>query len=139
MTEKEVEAFLKKSRFYDVEIDLTKKQIESLKRMGFVDTTKHVEELNARIKKIETERILLSRSISKIQDVVARMIYNCRYILLLRWEQVGCATKMTSRNAKYIHDKSFPNFVNIFEGVMKDEGVEADYIVANIPVGEKED
>ena len=54
MTEKEVDAFLKKSRLYDVEIDLTKKQIESLKRIDFVDTTKHIEELNNRIKKIET-------------------------------------------------------------------------------------
>ena len=77
MTEKEVDAFLKKSRLYDVEIDLTKKQIESLKRIDFVDTTKHIEELNNRIKKIETERILISRSISKIPDVVARMIYIC--------------------------------------------------------------
>ena len=138
MTEKEVDAFLKKSRLYDVEIDLTKKQIESLKRIDFVDTTKHIEELNNRIKKIETERILISKSISKIPDVVARMIYNCRYILLLRWEQIGYETKMTSRNAKYIHDKSFPNFVKIFEEVMQNEGIEADYIVATIPVGEKE-
>lgn len=138
MTEKDVEEILKKSRFYEMEIDLIKKQIESLKRMDFVDTTKHIEDLNNRIEKIETERVLISKSISKIPDVVARMIYNCRYILLLRWEQVGYETRMTSRNAKYIHDKQFPNFVKIFVEVMQNEGVEADHAFAAVPIGEKE-
>lgn len=137
MTNKEVDAFLKKARLYEAEIDLIKKQIESLERIEFVDTKKHIEDLNSRIKKMQIAQLLISQAISKFPDSVSRMIYNCRYILSLSWKQVGYETRMTSRNAKYIHDKSFPSFVKFFEEVMQNEGIEADYIVATISIGEK--
>lgn len=137
MTNKEVDAFLKKARLYEAEIDLIKKQIESLERIEFVDTKKHIEDLNSRIKKMQIAQLLISQAISKFPDAVSRMIYNCRYILSLSWKQVGYETRMTSRNAKYIHDKSFPSFVKFFEEVMQNEGIEADYIVATISIGEK--
>ena len=136
--EKEVYAFLKKARLYEAEIDLIKKQIESLERIEFVDTKKHIEDLNSRIKKMQIARLLISQAISKFPNADSRMIYNCRYVLSLSWKQVGYETWMTSRNAKYIHDKSFPSFVKFFEEVMQNEGIEADYIVATISIGEKE-
>ena len=132
--EKEVYAFLKKSRLYEAEIDLIKKQIESLERIEFVDTKKHIEDLNIRIKKMQIARLLISQAISKFPNADSRMIYNCRYVLSLSWKQVGYETWMTSRNAKYIHDKSFPSFVKFFEEVMQNEGIEADYIVATISI-----
>ena len=109
-------------RYYDEEAYLILQNIDSLKRLGFIDTTEHIKQLDEKIKRLQAEKLAVSRAIERIPDIIARMIYNGRYNLGHTWEKVARDSgRMCSRNAKYIHDKTLPEFEKLFlEELAKD-------------------
>ena len=102
-------------RHYDKEVYLILQNIDSLNRLDFIDSTEHIKQLTDKIKRMQNEKLAVSMAIERIPDIVARMIYNGRYNLGHTWEKVARDSgRMCSRNAKYIHDKTLPEFEKLF-------------------------
>ena len=110
----ELQKLLDSVHLYDSEVALILVNIESLKRMGFIDTSEHIRQLDEKIKRLQAEKLTVSRAIERIPDIVARMIFNARYNLGYTWDEVTTkAVKMSNRNAITIHNKSMPEFEKI--------------------------
>ena len=118
----ELQKLLDSVHLYDSEVALILVNIESLKRMGFIDTSEHIRQLDEKIKRLQAEKLAVSRAIERIPDIVARMIFNARYNLGYTWNEVTTkAVKMSNRNAITIHNKSMPEFEKILlEELAKD-------------------
>lgn len=118
----ELQKLLDSVHLYDSEVALILVNIESLKRMGFIDTSEHIRQLDEKIKRLQAEKLTVSRAIERIPDIVARMIFNARYNLGYTWDEVTTkAVKMSNRNAITIHNKSMPEFEKILlEELAKD-------------------
>lgn len=118
----ELQKLLDSVHLYDSEAALILVNIESLKRMGFIDTSEHIRQLDEKIKRLQAEKLTVSRAIERIPDIVARMIFNARYNLGYTWDEVTTkAVKMSNRNAIIIHNKSMPEFEKILlEELAKD-------------------
>ena len=102
-------------RHYDEEVYLILQNIDSLNRLDFIDSTEHIKQLTDKIKRMQNEKLAVSRAIERIPDIVARMIYNGRYNLGNTWEKVARDSgRMCSRNARLIHDKTLPEFEKLF-------------------------
>lgn len=102
-------------RHYDEEVYLILQNIDSLNRLDFIDSTEHIKQLTDKIKRMQNEKLAVSRAIERITDIVARMIYNGRYNLGNTWEKVARDSgRMCSRNARLIHDKTLPEFEKLF-------------------------
>ena len=102
-------------RHYDEEVYLILQNIDSLNRLDFIDSTEHIKQLTDKIKRMQNEKLAVSRAIERIPDIVARMIYNGRYNLGNTWEKVAMDSgRMCSRNARLIHDKTLPEFEKLF-------------------------
>lgn len=102
-------------RHYDEEVYLILQNIDSLNRLDFIDSTEHIKQLTDKIKRMQNEKLAVSRAIERIPDIVARMIYNGRYNLGHTWEKVARDSgRMCSRNARLIHDKTLPEFEKLF-------------------------
>lgn len=102
-------------RRYDEEVYLILQNIDSLNRLDFIDSTEHIKQLTDKIKRMQNEKLAVSRAIERIPDIVARMIYNGRYNLDNTWEKVARDSgRMCSRNARLIHDKTLPEFEKLF-------------------------
>lgn len=108
----DVKKILETVRFYDGEVYLILKNIDNLNRLGFIDSTEHINQLTYKIKRLQAEKLAVSRAIERIPDIVARMIYNGRYNLGYSWERV--AGKMTPANARLIHNRMLPEFEKLF-------------------------
>lgn len=102
-------------RHYYEEVYLILQNIDSLNRLDFIDSTEHIKQLTDKIKRMQNEKLAVSRAIERIPDIVARMIYNGRYNLGNTWEKVARDSgRMCSRNARLIHDKTLPEFEKLF-------------------------
>ena len=102
-------------RHYDEEVYLILQNIDSLNRLDFIDSTEHIKQLTDKIKRMQNEKLAVSRAIERIPDIVARMIYNGRYNLGHTWERVARDSgRMCSRNARLIHAKPLPEFEKLF-------------------------
>lgn len=102
-------------RHYDEEVYLILQNIDNLNRLDFIDSTEHIKQLTDKIKRMQNEKLAVSRAIERIPDIVARMIYNGRYNLGHTWERVARDSgRMCSRNARLIHDKTLPEFEKLF-------------------------
>lgn len=123
MQKEELKSLLDSVHLYDSEVALTLINIENLKRLGFIDTSEHIRQLEEKIKRMQFEKLAVSRAIERIPDIIARMIYNGRYNLGHTWANVAKDSgRMTSRNAKYIHDKAMPEFERFLSEELSKDG-----------------
>lgn len=115
MNEAEAKDLLALVARYELEIDLFKKHIESLKRMDDIyDTSERVKQVEHYVGQISFKRLAVSRAVERLNDQLARIIYASRYLHGEKWSDVAKHFgEMTERNVYNIHKASFSEFVSL--------------------------
>ena len=125
MTEAKRKKLLDEVHCYDSEIALILINIDNLKRLGFMDTSEHIKQLERKIKRLQFEKLAVSKAIARISDIVARMIFNARYNLGYTWNEITSdVVRMSNRNAHMIHDKAMPEFEKLLAEELSHENNE---------------
>ena len=75
-TQTDTKALLKSVYLYDSEVKLIHINIENLKRLGFIDTSEHIRQLEEKIQRMQAEKIAVTKAIERISDIVAHMIHD---------------------------------------------------------------
>ncbi|MBP3555765.1 MAG: hypothetical protein J6K63_08995 [Clostridia bacterium] len=124
-TQTDTKALLKSVYLYDSEVKLIHINIENLKRLGFIDTSEHIRQLEEKIQRMQAEKIAVTKAIERISDIVARMIFNARYNLGYTWNEITSdVVRMSNRNAHMIHDKAMPEFEKLLAEELSHENNE---------------
>lgn len=106
---------------YDISIETMQKEINYWRYQEDFDSNMHIETLKKEIKNMQETKLKVADIINKLSDYFGRVIFTKRYLLHEKWEVItNSLGGMSERNARYIHDKSMIEFVELLKGSQHD-------------------